>query len=167
MWLGTFHSLGARILRRHAPRLGWSSTFTIYDQDQSLRQIKQAQQELGIDPKSWNPKIFRAHISGAKNQLVSVQELIEETEGSFDIMQDEIRGNNGSVIIFKGMQTYNADNIKSLEGYDIAWVEEAQTCSQHSLDLLRPTIRKPQSEMWFSWNPRYKTLKRRRRDSRV
>jgi DNA helicase-2/ATP-dependent DNA helicase PcrA len=86
MWLGTFHSLGARILRRHAPRLGWSSTFTIYDQDQSLRQIKQAQQELGIDPKSWNPKIFRAHISGAKNQLVSVQELIEETEGSFDIM---------------------------------------------------------------------------------
>ena len=86
MWLGTFHSLGARILRRHAPRLGWSSTFTIYDQDQSLRQIKRAQEEVGIDPKRWNPKVFRAHISGAKNQLVSAQELIEETGDSFDIM---------------------------------------------------------------------------------
>jgi len=93
----------------------------------------------------------------------SVKLLIEDkirslgVESMFTIMQDEIRGHNGSVIIFKGMQTYNADNIKSLEGYDLAWVEEAQTFSQHSLDLLRPTIRKPGSEMWFSWNPRYKT----------
>ena len=55
------------------------------------------------------------------------------------------------------MQSYNADNIKSLEGYDIAWVEEAQTFSQHSLDLLRPTIRRDGSELWFSWNPRHKT----------
>ncbi|MFO8175854.1 MAG: UvrD-helicase domain-containing protein, partial [Longimicrobiales bacterium] len=86
MWLGTFHSLGARILRRHAPRLGWSSTFTIYDQDQSLRQIKQAQEEVGIDTKRWNPKIFRSHISGAKNQLISVQELVEDAGDSFDIM---------------------------------------------------------------------------------
>ena len=68
-----------------------------------------------------------------------------------------IRGPDGSLIIFKGMQSYNADNIKSLEAYDIAWVEEAQTLSQHSLDLLRPTIRKDQSEIWFSWNPRFKT----------
>jgi phage terminase large subunit len=52
------------------------------------------------------------------------------------------------------MQSYNADSIKSLEGFDIAWVEEAQTLSQVSLDLLRPTIRKPNSELWFSWNPR-------------
>jgi phage terminase large subunit len=55
------------------------------------------------------------------------------------------------------MQSYNADNIKSLEGYDLAWIEEAQTLSQHSLDLLRPTLRKENSELWFSWNPRYKT----------
>ena len=86
MWLGTFHSLGARILRRHAPRLGWSSTFTIYDQDQSLRQIKQAQEEVGIDTKRWNPKVFRAQISGAKNQLISVQEFVEDAGDSFDIM---------------------------------------------------------------------------------
>lgn len=78
-------------------------------------------------------------------------------ESAFEVLDNEIRGPNGSLIIFKGMQSYNADTIKSLEAYDIAWVEEAQTLSQHSLDMLRPTIRKPLSELWFSWNPRYKT----------
>jgi phage terminase large subunit len=76
---------------------------------------------------------------------------------AFETLESEIRCNNGSIIIFKGMQSYNADNIKSLEGYDLAWIEEAQTLSQHSLDLLRPTLRKENSELWFSWNPRYKT----------
>lgn len=75
----------------------------------------------------------------------------------YTVLDNEIRAANGSMIVFKGMQSFNADNIKSLEGFDIAWVEEAQTLSQHSLDLLRPTIRKPGSELWFSWNPRYKT----------
>ena len=75
----------------------------------------------------------------------------------FTPFEGEIRGINGSLIIFKGMQSYNAETIKSLEAYDIAWVEEAQTLSQRSLDMLRPTIRKEGSELWFSWNPRYKT----------
>src|SRR6478752_4959353 len=75
----------------------------------------------------------------------------------FEVLDQEIRGPHGSIIVFKGMQSYNASNIKSLEGYDIAWVEEAQTLSQHSLDLLRPTLRKDGSELWFSWNPRFKT----------
>jgi phage terminase large subunit len=52
------------------------------------------------------------------------------------------------------MQNHNAESIKSLEGYRIGWVEEAQTLSQRSLDLLRPTLfRVPESELWFSWNP--------------
>lgn len=51
------------------------------------------------------------------------------------------------------MQNHTADSIKSLEGFDIAWFEEAQSASQRSLDLLRPTIRKPGSELWFTWNP--------------
>jgi DNA helicase-2/ATP-dependent DNA helicase PcrA len=86
LWAGTFHSVGARILRRFAPRLGWSPTFTIYDQDQSLRQIKRAQEEAGIDPKRWNPKVFRAHVSGAKNQLVSPQQFLEEHGDGFDVV---------------------------------------------------------------------------------
>ena len=75
----------------------------------------------------------------------------------FNVLETEIRGANGSLIIFRGMQSYNSDTIKSLEGYDIAWVEEAQTFSGISLELLRPTIRKPGSELWFSWNPRHRT----------
>jgi phage terminase large subunit len=75
----------------------------------------------------------------------------------FTVLDTEIRCDNGSNIVFRGMQAYNAETIKSLEGYDLAWVEEAQTLSQRSLDLLRPTIRKPGSEMWFGWNPRFRT----------
>lgn len=77
--------------------------------------------------------------------------------GYFEILDSEIRGHNGSNIVFRGMQSFNAETIKSLEGYDVAWVEEAQTLSQRSLDLLRPTIRKNDSEIWFGWNPRYRT----------
>jgi phage terminase large subunit len=61
------------------------------------------------------------------------------------------------LIIFQGMQNHTSDSIKSLEGYDRAYVEEAQSLSQKSLDLLRPTIRKPGSELWFAWNPRSNT----------
>lgn len=75
----------------------------------------------------------------------------------FTVLDSEIRGSNGSLIIFRGMQSYNAESIKSLEGFDIVWVEEAQTLSQFSLELLRPTIRQEGSELWFSWNPRHRT----------
>lgn len=75
----------------------------------------------------------------------------------FNVLDTEIRGANGSLTIFKGMQDYNAGNIKSLEGYDIAWTEEAQTTSHASLRTLRPTLRKPGSELWFSYNRRHKS----------
>ena len=91
----------------------------------------------------------------------SVKKLIEnkiEALGVghlFQIQQAEIKCPHGGVIIFQGMQNHTADSVKSLEGFDIAWVEEAQSISQFSLDLLRPTIRKPGSQLLFSWNPRY------------
>lgn len=80
-----------------------------------------------------------------------------ELGGSFEILDHEIRTPGGGLIIFRGMQSYNAETIKSLEGYDWAWVEEAQTLSDHSWSMLRPTIRKPDSEIWCSWNPRLRT----------
>lgn len=89
----------------------------------------------------------------------SVKLLVEDkirklgVQSSFDILEEEVRTPGGGVIIFQGMQNHTADSIKSLEGFDVAWVEEAQSLSQRSLDLLRPTIRKPGSELWFSWNP--------------
>jgi len=77
----------------------------------------------------------------------------------FDIKDKWIVTPGDGIIIFEGMQNHTADSIKSLEGFDIAWFEEAQNMSQKSLDLLRPTIRKdPEggrhgSELWFTWNP--------------
>lgn len=75
----------------------------------------------------------------------------------FEVQDKRILARNGGRIIFQGMANHTAESIKSLEGYDIAWVEEAQTLSQRSLDMLRPTIRKDDSELWFSWNPRFDT----------
>ena len=65
----------------------------------------------------------------------------------FDVQDKRIKTRHGGAIIFEGMQNHTADSIKSLEGFDVAWVEEAQSLSQRSLDLLRPTIRKPESEL--------------------
>ena len=75
----------------------------------------------------------------------------------FTVKQSHIESDLGGMIIFQGMQNHTADTIKSLEGYNVAWVEEAQSLSQRSLDLLRPTIRAPGSELWFSWNPNFPT----------
>jgi len=72
----------------------------------------------------------------------------------FNILNDSIGTPGGGTIIFQGMQDHTAESIKSLEGFHVAWVEEAQTLSARSLELLRPTIRAPRSELWFSWNPR-------------
>lgn len=72
----------------------------------------------------------------------------------FRVLDDEIRRVGGTgVMIFAGMQDHTADSIKSLEGFGRAWVEEAQSLSKRSLELLVPTIRAPGSELWFSWNP--------------
>lgn len=58
-----------------------------------------------------------------------------------------------ALCLFRGMQDHTAESTKSLEGFDIAWWEEAQTASLRSLEILIPTIRKEGSELWFSWNP--------------
>jgi phage terminase large subunit len=75
----------------------------------------------------------------------------------FDIQKDLIKTPGEGLIIFNGMQDHTAESIKSLEGFRIAWVEEAQTLSARSLSLLRPTIRAEGSELWASWNPRRKS----------
>lgn len=81
-----------------------------------------------------------------------IQALGVSTE--FDCQEAEIKTPGGGVITFTGMKDHTADSVKSYEGYDVAWVEEAQTLSGKSLEMLKPTIRSPGSELWFSWNPR-------------
>lgn len=98
-----------------------------------------------------------------KSLKESAKRLIEDKlhalniGSEFDVQAAEIRTPGGGVIMFQGMQDHTAESIKSLEGVDVAWVEEAQTLSDRSWRLLRPTIRKPGSEIWVSWNPRLRT----------
>lgn len=93
----------------------------------------------------------------------SVKKLVElkiesmNAGAYFEVQNEQIKSKYGGNIIFQGMQDHTSDSIKSLEGFNIAWFEEAQSASQRSLDLLRPTIRANNSELWFSWNPNLPT----------
>jgi hypothetical protein len=82
----------------------------------------------------------------------------------FRIFNDKIETPGDGVIIFRGMQDHTSESIKSLEGFRIAWIDEAQNLSARSLSLLRPTIRAEGSEMWASWNPRRYRRHHRRAD---
>lgn len=91
----------------------------------------------------------------------SVYKLLEDTiktykwEWFYNVGAAEIIGKNGSKFVFFGMQEYNADNVKSLEGADRCWVAEAQSLSRRSINVLRPTIRKDGATFWWDFNPRY------------
>lgn len=74
----------------------------------------------------------------------------------YDCGETYIRGTNGTEIIYKGLRS-NYNEIKSTEGIDIAWIEEAQAVSEDSWNTLIPTIRKPESEIWFTFNPKLRT----------
>lgn len=81
---------------------------------------------------------------------------LTEADG-FKVFKDVIQTPRDGLFIFKGMNDYTADSIKSLENFKRAWWEEAHTATATSLSLLRPTLRAAGSELWFSWNPRRKT----------
>ena len=100
-----------------------------------------------------------------KDLAQSAKQLIEsklkvfrlsEPQG-FKVFREAIQTPGDGIIIFKGMNDYTADSIKSLEGFKRGWWEEAHTATAHSLTLYRPTLRAEGSERWFSWNPRRKT----------
>jgi len=71
----------------------------------------------------------------------------------YEVLEAEIRGKNGSQFSFAGLATNTVESIKSYEGVDIVWCEEAQSISKRSWDILIPTIRKLESEIWISFNP--------------
>jgi phage terminase large subunit len=92
-------------------------------------------------------------IKDSVHKLLSNQ--IEELglTGFYDILRDEIKGENGTFFRFAGLSAQTRDSIKSFEGLKRAWVEEAQSVTKRSWDILIPTIRSPDSEIWVSFNP--------------
>jgi DNA helicase-2/ATP-dependent DNA helicase PcrA len=84
IWILTFHAACGRILRREAPRLGYKSNFTIYDQADQVRLVKQCLEELDRDPKRFVPRGIHAQISNAKNQLIGPAEYASRVESFYD-----------------------------------------------------------------------------------
>jgi phage terminase large subunit len=117
--------------------------------------------EMLVEEHVTNPDLQSVCIREIQKSLkFSAKKLIEDkihalgVSHLFDITLTEIRRIGGrGIMIFQGMQDHTADSIKSLEGFDRAWCEEAQSLSARSIELLIPTIRKDGSEIWFTWNP--------------
>src|SRR6202007_3047549 len=84
LWVLTFHAACGRILRREAPRLGYRSNFTIYDQADQMRLTKQCLEELERDPQRFVPRGIHAQISAAKNQLVTPEEYAARVASFYD-----------------------------------------------------------------------------------
>ena len=113
---------------------------------------------LSLGTKKNNPirvlcaREFMTSMKDSVHKLLSDQ--INELKLNFfyDITQNSIRGLNGTEFAFVGLKN-NVANVKSYEGIDICWVEEAQTVSKTSWNVLIPTIRKEKSEIWITFNP--------------
>ncbi len=88
-----------------------------------------------------------------------LQDQIEELGLThlYDVTENEITGTNGSLFIFQGLAQHTVKSIKSFEGIDVVWCEEAETISKFSWEILIPTIRKEGSEIWVSFNPELDT----------
>ena len=84
MWVMTFHSACARILRAEAPRLGYKRAFTIYDEADSRRMVKRCMDELDLDPKRIAPRAVRTAISSAKNQLIDATDYADAQGSGFE-----------------------------------------------------------------------------------
>ena len=99
---------------------------------------------------------FQTSIRDSVHKLLCDQIVALGLLGFYEITQTSIRGKNGSEFAFVGLKN-NVSNVKSYEGVDIAWVEEAQTTSRQSWNVLIPTIRKQDSEIWITFNPELET----------
>lgn len=96
-------------------------------------------------------------IKESVHRLLSDQIVALGLTAFYKILETEIRGVNGTTFTFSGLAQHTVDSIKSFEGADICWVEEGQSVSKKSWDVLTPTIRKPESEIWISLNPELDT----------
>lgn len=118
-----------------------------------------------IDDSLYEPGLLSVCIREVQKSLKQSSKRLIETKlkdlglgeaDGFKVFNEVIQTPGDGLIAFQGMQDHTAESIKSLEGFKRAWLEEAQTISENSLMLLRPTIRAPGSEIWSSWNPRRK-----------
>jgi len=99
---------------------------------------------------------YQSSIRDSVHHLLASQIVDMDMEAEYTVGQSIIRGANGTEFIFKGLRR-NVTEVKSTEAVDICWVEEAEAVSDQSWQVLIPTIRKPGSEIWVSFNPALET----------
>ena len=99
---------------------------------------------------------YQTSIKDSVHKLLCDQIELMNLQGFYEVTQTAIRGKNGTEFAFVGLKN-NVANVKSYEGVDYCWVEEAQTVSRNSWNVLIPTIRKEGSEIWVTFNPELET----------
>lgn len=96
-------------------------------------------------------------IKNSVHKLLSDQIVLLGLSSFYEVLETEIKGANGTEFQFTGLAQHTVDSVKSFEGADICWVEEGQTVVKKSWEVLGPTIRKPGSEIWVTFNPDMET----------
>lgn len=119
MWMGTFHSVFARVLRREGEKLGFTSDFTIYDSDDTERLIKELMLRYGVDAKAVTPRTVRSRISGAKNQMISPSEYLRMASDPFELAVGKLYGP-----YVDALKTANAMDFDDLLGMPIRLFEQ-------------------------------------------
>jgi DNA helicase-2/ATP-dependent DNA helicase PcrA len=119
MWIGTFHAIFARVLRREADKVGFTRDFSIYDTDDTERLIKELMPRYGVDPKKVTPRAVRGRISGAKNQLVTPDEYLRMAADPFEEAVAKLYGP-----YLEALRRANAMDFDDLLGWPIRLFQE-------------------------------------------
>ena len=114
-WISTFHSLCVKILRIHGDKIGYKSNFTIYDQSDSNKVIRNCMSENNVDLKQYSPKRFQAHISNLKNSMISPGEALENAESFFEVKVAEIYSSYEKKLIIANSMDFDDLLIKTVE----------------------------------------------------
>ena len=175
IWILTFHSACGRILRAEAPRLGFKSSFTIYDQSDQVRVVKACLEELGKDPKRFTPRGIHAQISNAKNQLVGPDEYASRVSSFWDqtvaevyaLYQRKLHGSNA--VDFDDMLMLTVEALERFPEARTRWqdafrhilVDEYQDTNHAQYRLAAP--RSEAQERVCRWGPRSERVRVSRR----
>jgi DNA helicase-2/ATP-dependent DNA helicase PcrA len=114
-WISTFHSLCVKILRIHGDNIGYKSNFTIYDQSDSNKVIRNCMSENNVDLKQYSPKRFQAHISNLKNSMISPGEALENAESFFEVKVAEIYSSYEKKLMIANSMDFDDLLIKTVE----------------------------------------------------
>jgi len=114
-WISTFHSSCVKILRIHGHLIGFKNNFTIYDQSDSAKLIRNCMRENDVDLKQYSPKRFQAHISSLKNMRISPGEALENAESFFEVKVAEIYISYEKKLILSNSMDFDDLLIKTVE----------------------------------------------------